>query len=42
LDEPDLREEYKRLVEEHGGQWCLINFSVDHEGMLRRLATDPG
>ena len=42
LDEPGVREEYKRLVEDNGGQWCLINLSVDHEGMLQRLATDPG
>jgi hypothetical protein len=21
---------YKALVEEHGGQWCLITFTVDH------------
>lgn len=36
----DLREDrdfYKRLVEEHGGQWCLINFDVDHTELIRRL-----
>ena len=40
LDEQAERELYKRLVEDHGGQWCLINFTVDHEGLLQRLATE--
>jgi hypothetical protein len=24
------KDRYKALVEAHGGQWCLINFTVDH------------
>ena len=40
LEDGRQRDEYKRLVEEHGGQWCLINFTVDHEGMLQRLASE--
>jgi hypothetical protein len=31
-------DEYKRLVEEQGAQWCLINFTVDHAGLPLRLA----
>ena len=31
------RDFYKRLVAEHGGQWCLIHFSVDHTELIRRL-----
>jgi hypothetical protein len=27
------RDRCKALVEEHGGQWCLINFSVDHTAL---------
>jgi predicted kinase len=38
LTEPEQREFYKRLVEDHGGQWCLIHFTVDHTDMIRRLA----
>ena len=40
LEDGRRRDEYKRLVDEHGGQWCLINFTVDHESMLQRLATE--
>ena len=33
---------YKALVEEHGGQWCLINFTVDHSPLATRFgATRP-
>ena len=24
------RDQCKALVEEHGGQWCLISFAIDH------------
>jgi hypothetical protein len=27
---PEEWDAYKALVEEHGGQWCLITFTVDH------------
>jgi predicted kinase len=37
LGQRDERDFYKRLVEEHGGQWCLIHFSVDHTELIRRL-----
>jgi predicted kinase len=33
----DERDFYKQLVEEHGGQWCLIHFTVDHSELIRRL-----
>jgi hypothetical protein len=36
LDESE-RARYKRLIEEHGAQWCLINFTVEHADLLRRL-----
>ena len=35
--EPADRDRYKRLVEEHGGQWCVIHFSDDHLGTVLRL-----
>src|SRR5688572_1299742 len=35
------RELYKALVETHGGQWCLINFSIDHSLLATRLSS-PG
>ena len=35
--EPADRDRYKQLVEEHGGQWCVIHFSDDHLGTVRRL-----
>ena len=31
------QDRYKSLVEEHGGQWCLINFTRDHASLGRRL-----
>jgi hypothetical protein len=31
------RERFKALVEEHGGQWCLITFTVDHAPLAARL-----
>jgi hypothetical protein len=31
------RDQYKALVEEHGGEWCLINFTVDHTPLAARL-----
>lgn len=31
------QDRYKSLVEEHGGQWCLIHFNVDHTEMIHRL-----
>lgn len=37
LGEPEVRDAYKRLVEEHGGQWCVIHFTVDHTDLIRRL-----
>jgi predicted kinase len=37
LGQRDERDFYKRLVEEHGGQWCLIHFTVDHTELIRRL-----
>jgi predicted kinase len=37
LGQRDERDAYKRLVEEHGGQWCLIHFTVDHTELIRRL-----
>jgi predicted kinase len=37
LGQRDERDSYKRLVEEHGGQWCLIHFTVDHTELIRRL-----
>ena len=35
----DERDRYRALVEEHGGQWCLINFGVDHSPLATRLRT---
>jgi len=32
------RDRYKSLVEEHGGEWCMINFTVDHTALATRLA----
>jgi len=29
---------YKALVEEHGGQWCLITFTVDHSPLATRFS----
>jgi predicted kinase len=37
LGQREERDLYKKLVEEHGGQWCLINFTVDHTELIRRL-----
>jgi hypothetical protein len=31
------RDRYKTLVEDHGGEWCLINFTVDHTPLVDRL-----
>jgi hypothetical protein len=31
------RDRYKALVEEHGGQWCLITFAVDHTALAARF-----
>jgi hypothetical protein len=38
------RDRFKALIEEHGGEWCLINFTVDHGPLAGRLkgATDRG
>jgi len=33
------RDRFKALVEELGGEWCLINFTVDHGPLADRL--DP-
>jgi hypothetical protein len=33
LSNTEERDRCKALVEEHGGQWCLINFSVDHTSL---------
>ena len=33
----DERDRYKALVEEHGGEWCLITFTVDHAALATRL-----
>ena len=41
LDDPDARAYYQRLVEEHGGQWCVMHMSSDHASALRRLS-EPG
>jgi hypothetical protein len=39
---PEDRDGYASLIEEHGGQWCLITFSVDHTPLATRLApSDP-
>jgi hypothetical protein len=41
----DQRDAYKALVEEHGGQWCLITFTVDHAPLaawLDRSSTSAG
>ncbi len=35
----DESDRYRALVEEHGGQWCLINFGVDHSPLAARLGT---
>ena len=37
LGQRDERDFYKQLVEQHGGQWCLIHFTVDHSELIRRL-----
>ncbi len=37
LGDREERDFYKKLVEEHGGQWCLINLTVDHTELIRRL-----
>jgi predicted kinase len=37
LVSPEERERYKQLVDEHGGQWCLIHFTMDHRDLIRRL-----
>ncbi|GAA2668424.1 MULTISPECIES: ATP-binding protein [Actinosynnema] len=34
----EQREDYKKLVEQHGGRWRLLYFAVDREELLRRLA----
>jgi NADP-dependent 3-hydroxy acid dehydrogenase YdfG len=38
------RDRYKALVEELGGEWCSINFTVDHGPLADRLegTTDRG
>jgi hypothetical protein len=41
LSDREDREAYQRLVEDSGGQWCVIHFSTDHTELLRRLATRP-
>ncbi len=42
LVEPEQRAFYKQLVEDHGGEWCLIHFTVDHTDMVRRLDQRSG
>ena len=37
LGEPEDRDHYKRLAEEHGAQWCVIHFSNDHVEAVQRL-----
>jgi hypothetical protein len=45
LDQESLpaedREQYKALVERHGGQWCQITFTVDHNLLATRLGGPP-
>jgi hypothetical protein len=31
------RDRYQALVEEHGGQWCRIHFTVDHSLLGKQL-----
>jgi len=31
------RDFYKQLVEDNGGQWFLINFTLDHSELIRQL-----
>lgn len=40
--QPEQRQFYQELVEEHGGQWCLIHFTVDHSDLIRRLDERAG
>jgi predicted kinase len=37
LGEPEDRDNLKRLVEDHGAQWCVIHFSNDHVDAVQRL-----
>jgi len=37
LGEPADRDFYKRLVEEHGGEWCVIHISTEHAAAVQRL-----
>jgi hypothetical protein len=37
LGEREDRDHYKRLVEDHGAQWCVIHFSNDHVDAVQRL-----
>ena len=37
LGEPEDLDFYKAVVEEHGGEWCVIHFSDDHAKVVRRL-----
>ncbi|MDF2260453.1 hypothetical protein [Streptantibioticus ferralitis] len=32
------RDDYKRLVTQHGATWMLVHCEVTHEDLLRRLA----
>ena len=32
------RDDYKRLVTEHGGRWRLVTFQLDRDELLRRLS----
>ena len=40
LGEREDRDHYKRLVEDHGAQWCVIHFSNDHVDAVQRLHSD--
>jgi predicted kinase len=45
--QPEERDRCKRLVEDHGAQWCLINFTAEHGPLAQRpeaaeLVTDHG
>ena len=35
------RDRYKALVEQHGGQWCQITFTVDHDLLATRIGSPP-
>ena len=37
LGTPEDLDFYKRVVEAHGAEWCVIHFSGDHAAVVRRL-----